>query len=84
MFDAALETSPRDFTRTCQLIGRSPMRMLDAFDMEPWRWMHYFSPASEIGEAARALPFPPEVRTKLDDVRRYVELPAWRRVLAPR
>ena len=80
LFDAAIHGSPQDFVSSCRRIGKDSKFMLDAFDLEPWRWSTQLAPAVEVIVALRTMPFPPWMRKRLDSTRRYVETPRWRRV----
>ncbi len=79
-FDAATRGSPREFVRICRRAGKEPGRMLDRFDATPWRWLYYFSPSDLVSDGMRTLPYPPEIRARLDATRKYVEAPKWQRM----
>lgn len=78
-FDALRNGSPKDFVRQCRSLGKKPGQMLATFEAQPWRWLFLYSPWDVVTGEMRRLPFPPEIRARLEAARRYVETPPWRR-----
>lgn len=74
-FNVLVHGSARDFVQACREVGLDPATMLDRFEAQPFQWL---IPGTV---PAHAQPFPPTVRHKLEQARRYVGWPQWRRVL---
>lgn len=81
LFEAATQGSPEEFVRLCRIIGRDPRQVLDSYDAAPWRWLiASFATSGVVSDSARRLPFPADVRGRLNVARQYVERPWWRRL----
>ena len=80
LFEAATEASPAQFVRLCARFGKDPRTVLDSFDAEPWRWfISFWATSDALMHGVRDIPFPPEIRSRLDEVRTYLDAPWWRK-----
>lgn len=64
--------TPKHYRNFCRLEGIESLQLLDRFDAEPMRWFYSMTPLSIRPQTMPAMPYPVDIRLKIDAAREYV------------